>query len=610
MKRLALRLALLAALGGLAFAEDKESLPEGAVARLGSDLWHVGDRVQGVAVSPDGERVVVGSSRALTLFGADGKRLKVWKPEDELFTCTALAFAPDGKSFFFGSSRPAIGRLEIETGTIKLLEHPGSSATKHLRVSPDGKTLAVLDTAGALRFFDIAKGTIDSTVEQCPYDGFAWRPDGKAVGVSGQGVARVLTRAGELVFEVAELQRPNAIAFSPDGEKTAVATGEVILWLDKKGKELGCTEILEHGDFHQLTFTPDGKTLVCSGAFKTSFLDPATQKVRPGPDHGMPQDVALTPDGARLLVAQGVPAVLIIDVAKGATVPVPYAHPYGIDAVAFAADGKRVFASSYGHTVVAWSLDGKKLAEKSLAADGRNGYVHSLAASPDGKTLAAALGEEIVLAKPDTLEVVHRLKAHDSDMGAIVFSADGKLLASVGWDGRLSLWEIGKRRLVATLETLQHKQQLRSVAFSPDGKLLAAASTTGPSKFAVKTWDLTAKPPKLLATIDRTGPISGLAFVDGESLAISSSPAAIYAAKTGKELRKIPEIYVGTMVLTPSGLVATSRERIIIIDPKTAATKRAFEGHLGEAEHLAASPDGKLVVSGGEDGLLFVWKVD
>ena len=66
------------------------------------------------------------------------------------------------------------------------------------------------------------------------------------------------------------------------------------------------------------------------------------------------------------------------------------------------------------------------------------------------------------------------LEGHSHSVNALVFSPDGKTLASASDDGTVKLWDAGSG---AELQTLKgHSDSVRAVAFSPDGKTLASAS--------------------------------------------------------------------------------------------------------------------------------------
>ena len=63
---------------------------------------------------------------------------------------------------------------------------------------------------------------------------------------------------------------------------------------------------------------------------------------------------------------------------------------------------------------------------------------------------------------------------HGRDVTSVVFSPDGRLLASGSWDKTIKLWRVADGSLVRTLTG--HTVPVNSVSFSPDGRLLASGS--------------------------------------------------------------------------------------------------------------------------------------
>jgi RNA polymerase sigma factor (sigma-70 family) len=162
--------------------------------------------------------------------------------------------------------------------------------------------------------------------------------------------------------------------------------------------------------------------------------------------------------------------------------------------IRFSPDGKSVAATLAGENVVKlWdpatgkekkTFDGVNIAGASLT---------NIAFSRDGRLLAAAgwvadfaTGKSngaVFLWETASGKLVWQVEGHTNQLFGLVFSPDGKLLATASRDKTIKLWDTATGKCKQTLEG--HESGVFSLAFSPDGKLLASGGLDG----TVRLWD-------------------------------------------------------------------------------------------------------------------------
>src|SRR5437763_1966979 len=100
-------------------------------------------------------------------------------------------------------------------------------------------------------------------------------------------------------------------------------------------------------------------------------------------------------------------------------------------------------------------------------------FPHCIVYSPDGKTLASE-GNDGTVRLWDVATGKERatIKGHAGDVNSVSYRPDGKTLASARDDNTILLWDVATGKGRATL-----KRVVKSVAYSPDGKTLASGGT-------------------------------------------------------------------------------------------------------------------------------------
>lgn len=243
------------------------------------------------------------------------------------------------------------------------------------------------------------------------------------------------------------------------------------------------------------------------------------------------------------------------------------------------------------------------------------GWVIAADTSRDGQTIVTAGGDSL-LYRPGTVVAwkaadgsrIGEFVGHPTAVWAAKFSADGKLLATAGYDGLVRIWDATTRQ--PKHDCKKHKGWARAVAFSPDGSRLASAGEDG----TIVLWDpSTGAEVKSIAAHD--GAATCLAFApDGQTLASGGSDKLVklWNPIDGGEKTTFEGHgdAIWAVAYSPDGqtLASGGADRTLRLwaaaDGKPLAT---LAGHKDWVTSLAFSPDGARIVSGGMDGAVKLW---
>lgn len=113
--------------------------------------------------------------------------------------------------------------------------------------------------------------------------------------------------------------------------------------------------------------------------------------------------------------------------------------------------------------------------------------------SSDGKKLASANAEGIVTLWDvrNRVMIGEPIRAHEAAVWGLAFSPGGNTLASASWDRTLILWDVNTRQQIGK-KFRGHGDVVWRIAFSPDGKTLASAS----EDTTVILWDVATHQPR------------------------------------------------------------------------------------------------------------------
>ena len=195
---------------------------------------------------------------------------------------------------------------------------------------------------------------------------------------------------------------------------------------------------------------------------------------------------------------------------------------------------------------------------------------------------------------------------------AVRFAHDGQRLATGSGEpsrsGEIKIWQVPDGKLLSDLKNV-HSDSVLSLDFSPDDKYLASGAA---DKFARVLELATGKVVK--AFEGHTHHVLGVSWKrDGRSLATAGADnvVKVWDFTTGerkknidgfsKEVASVSFIGVTDQALTTSG---DSQVRIV---RENGESVRTFAGTSDYMYSASATPDGKIVVAGGQDSVLRVW---
>jgi len=286
----------------------------------------------------------------------------------------------------------------------------------------------------------------------------------------------------------------------------------------------------------------------------------------------------LTGDGQFVLTADASGTLRVWNAIDGAALDVLPGSKLGSAATAMqvaatsallaTADGRIVTRSAFPGWELTGFLGGSEEGGKSVFVD----RVLSLAFSPDGKLLAAGGGEasrsgQLTLWNVADGTLVRQFPdAHSDTVYGIEFSSDGKLLASAAADKFVKVFDVTTGAFVRAFEG--HTHHVMDVSWKGDGTALASAGADN----AIKVWNAeTGEQARTIATYTRQ--VTSLQYVGMQDIFVSSS----------------------------------GDKRVFFHNAGNGQPAREFPGSTDYVYRAATSPDGTLVISGGEDGIVRVW---
>jgi WD40 repeat protein len=279
---------------------------------------------------------------------------------------------------------------------------------------------------------------------------------------------------------------------------------------------------------------------------------------------GYPIDASWSSDGTRLVIALGEGGVMLVDLQAAEPVPSEVGrHASGALAVSWQPGGSLFASSGEDGRVLLWDAHTRNPLELLR----RNDWTEHLAFSPDGKWLAAAVQQELVIFDAEGVERTH-FRNHPGVINAIAWRPRPMQIAALSQGGAR----------VHTIEPMPESLELDwngaclTASWSPDGRLLASGLREG----ALHYWNL--------------------------------------AQQGQSEMRGYPGKVVLTSFSANSRHLATATGELIVVwdmggDGPEGSVPLQLQGHSDRITQLGFSPRGSLLVSGARDRRVLLWQL-
>jgi RNA polymerase sigma factor (sigma-70 family) len=588
---------------------DGLPLPEGAVARVGSNRLRHGQHVNNLTLSPDGR----------LLASSGGGRLRLW-----------------------------------DAATGKLLRHvacPGQKYTQDGCFSADGKTILALD-GNVCRWFDVSSA---KEVRHLDVDLQEKKGLRRAVALAPTGDRLALYDGSDLIvydlLSGAERQRwtldldlGGNPTFSRDGTMLSAMEADrkrrkdVLRLFDiRTGDTLGRFDLPDY--VGRFCFSPDGKLLAgCSQSRETFVWKLPGGELLHRVKSGVPSTtIAFAPDSRTLAYSSPDQDVVLFDTAAGKELRHLPAH-WTVHCV-FSVDGSTLSTSNGANVISQWDCaTGRRLdASASPAA----GY-QRLRFSEDGQRLLGWAGELLELDWRTGKEI----RRFSDPVGGgwnffVAVSRDGTRLVRAKPSVELGVWDTGTGKQLLALNPGNlgaSYMNWASPSFSPDGHRLYGGRQNG----VLQAWDVDGGAEHKPTTKDVPYPYIAEVSPDGRRLAVArnegappsecASQVVVLDLPTGREVLRfrpapgaVGQDKLLSLVFSPDGnLVAGAGG---VYGPR--ATGQTIPGtglvmavDIRTGRHLvlqpklsrwlsaaAFSPDSRVLATGGDDGLVRLWEV-
>ncbi|MBC7821010.1 MAG: PD40 domain-containing protein, partial [Planctomycetaceae bacterium] len=555
----------------------------------------VGHDITGICLSPDGQQIAsAGGDDTIKLWNASTwQELATFKGHAK--DVTSVCFTADGQRLISASQDKSI-KLWDTVADNTCLTIPKTGVVNSLAIHPQSDQLASAHDDKTIRVWNARTGEELRTLRghAGPVRAVSYRPDGQwlASGSDDQTI-RLWDAASDRELKVlsGHTDAVTTVSFSPDGKYLASGSADqtIKLWDAMTGDELrtltGHTDVVS-----SLSFSADGQRLASvSGKYRSVAIRPSEimiwnsetgERLKTIPTESGLMAVALSPDGQQLATNSLSKEVKLWDIRDAREVAmlaltVP-ARTFisSLGGLAWSADGQRL-AVANPEAITVWDVGTQEALVTFPATKELSDAVHSPVFSRDGLRLAFVSNGSIKLSGPLETNSPLILRGHQSAVRHVLFNADGRLLATTGYDHIIRLWDVPTGRELHRLPG----PTFPSIFFRADGRVLAATKGNGARLFDVGT---------------------GRELVSVEHASIKNTLSGVRTVAFSLDGKKLATLLGGQSL----------KGEIKIWNAQSGAELRAIMGHSEKLTNVAFSEDGQRLFARDVQDKVMCWNVE
>ncbi|MDE0019225.1 MAG: WD40 repeat domain-containing protein [Candidatus Poribacteria bacterium] len=522
--------------------------------------------------SQDGERLVVFNGREYN------RKVQAWSPQtgallsetqiQSTYDVYPTCFSPDLRLLagtnYVRDNRTAefIAVWDVETGEQVARLDWSEERWGRLCFSPCGRFLAAGGSEGRIQVWNVESGNLEEThtkYEDAQMHPYYTPEDGLITAVASPSQSKIEIwhlEKGEKIDTFGHQSEGKLVRFSESGTQLAYTdSGEIKIWT--KGRPTDQASPTIQGPTKPVTvgslvLTPDEKTIVATYWGRKAFLwDVSNQCVRHPTEKELPDKTHKVYLSANSQIFatnrdEDTPKVGTFGSSKPIVV-IPSPESELISTEALAPTGHRFAAVDRDRNIRVW--------ERPSPSNGRN--------------------------RRGNWEKCAVLTGHSKPIGTLAFSPDGERLASISIDRTALLWDVDTGEQITEMDLPAPvgkrigPHTAVGVAFSPLGDIIA-----GGHRGDIVLWDATDG--KTVMTLPQPEESQ-------RAIALCFSPCGTYLASGAWWQGGLQKVPIRLWKVATGENIAT------------------FWGHTTDVQCFTFSQDGTLLVSGGYDGVIYLW---